>query len=105
MNKQVILISRYLDGDLNDVEVGELARALRDDPELVDRLDVGSFIHAQLLSWLNQDSSHGNELSIAAVDGQTQPTSDELFVVRSLRDAVSKSPMSQPPNSGGRSMP
>jgi hypothetical protein len=92
MNKQQLLISRYLDGELNNVEVAELAKALRDDPGLTDRLVVGSFIHSQLLNWLNQDTGHGNEIAIAAAEQSGRSASDDVFVSTKLRESFIDAP-------------
>jgi hypothetical protein len=51
-----LLISRYLDGELPDEEISELAKALETDVESVDRLVFTSLIHAQLLNWMDQQS-------------------------------------------------
>jgi len=57
-----LLISRYLDGDLADNEVAEMATALESDVASVDQLVFMALIHAQLLNWMDQ---HG-ELSESA---------------------------------------
>src|SRR6187200_2911332 len=66
-----ILISRYLDGELSDAEIGQLASVLETDVASVDQLVFNSFIHAQLLNWMDQQGEHtrdgasvfdGNEL-------------------------------------------
>jgi len=49
-----LLISRYLDGELSDAEIGQLASALETDVASVDQLVFNSFIHAQLLNWMDQ---------------------------------------------------
>jgi len=58
-----LLISRYLDGDLADDEVAELAAALGTDVASIDQLVFMSLIHAQLLNWMDQ---HGDVRESAA---------------------------------------
>lgn len=62
MNDVRLLISRYLDGELNDHEVAELASVLETDAAEVNVLVFTSFLHAQLLDWMN----HGSEQEGAA---------------------------------------
>jgi ferric-dicitrate binding protein FerR (iron transport regulator) len=47
------LISGYLDGELSGEEASELASALEKDAASVDRLVFHSFIHAQMLEWMD----------------------------------------------------
>jgi hypothetical protein len=102
MNNNQLLISRYLDGELNDIEVAQLAKEMRDDPGLVDRLVVGGFIHSQLLNWLNQDSGHEHEVALPAADERSRLASDELFVSTKLRETLIKSEAPQSRHSGPR---
>ncbi|HEX3598706.1 MAG TPA: hypothetical protein VHU84_01115 [Lacipirellulaceae bacterium] len=95
MNQHQLLISRYLDGELNNVEVAQLAQALRSDASLVDRLVVGGFIHSQLLNWLNQDSGHGHNAATSAAERRIQPARDEFFVATKLRETLIDSPLPQ----------
>ena len=95
MNQHQLLISRYLDGELNDVEVAQLAEVLRTDASLVDGLVVGGFIHSQLLNWLNQDSGQGHNAATPAGERRIQPASDEIFVATKLRETLIDSPVSQ----------
>jgi ferric-dicitrate binding protein FerR (iron transport regulator) len=48
------LISGYLDDDITDDQAQELAGVLESDPDAVDRLVIGSFVHSQLLDWMMQ---------------------------------------------------
>jgi ferric-dicitrate binding protein FerR (iron transport regulator) len=102
MNQNQLLISRYLDGELNDAEVAQLAKELRDDPGLVDRLVVGGFIHSQLLNWLNQDGDHGHGAATPAADERSRMASDELFVSTKLRETRINSPAPPPGHSEPR---
>jgi FecR protein len=54
MDSTHLLISRYLDGELTDEEVARLAAVLETDVASIDRLVFSSFIHAQLLNWMDQ---------------------------------------------------
>jgi len=54
MAKISLLISRYLDGELADDEIAELAAALGADSSSIDRLVFTGLIHAQLLNWMDQ---------------------------------------------------
>jgi hypothetical protein len=51
-----LLISRYLDGELAEDEVARLTAMLETDAAAVDALVFSSFIHAQLLHWMDQES-------------------------------------------------
>lgn len=54
MDSIQLLISRYIDGELADEEIGQLAAALQTDVSSIDRLVFTSFIHAQLSNWMDQ---------------------------------------------------
>jgi hypothetical protein len=54
MNNTQLLISRYLDGELADAEITQLAVVLETDVASVEQLVFSSFIHAQLLNWMDQ---------------------------------------------------
>ena len=56
-----LLISRYLDGELTDEEVSRLAAVLETDVASIDRLVFNSFIHAQLLNWMDQHGEQSSE--------------------------------------------
>jgi hypothetical protein len=102
MNEYQLLISRYIDGELNDAEVSTLAEKLRTDPELVQRLVLDSFIHTQLLNWLNQDSGDGAETAAGVPDGRGESTSDKVYVAAKLRETFLTSGGSRPRHSVGR---
>lgn len=61
MNNVNLLISRYLDGELTDAEIAQLAAVLETDIASVDRLVFNSFIHAQLLNWMDQQGEQIRE--------------------------------------------
>ena len=56
MSNVRLLISRYLDGELAEDEVAKLTAMLETDAAAVDALVSSSFIHAQLLHWMDQES-------------------------------------------------
>ena len=56
MSNVRLLISRYLDGELAEDEVARLTAMLETDAAAVDALVFSSFIHAQLLHWMDQES-------------------------------------------------
>jgi hypothetical protein len=56
-----LLISRYLDGDLTAADVARLAAVLETDVAAIDRLVFNSFIHAQLLNWMDQQDEQSAE--------------------------------------------
>jgi ferric-dicitrate binding protein FerR (iron transport regulator) len=58
MDNIQLLISRYIDGELTDEEIAELAAALQTDAASIDQLVFTSFIHAQLSNWMDQ---HGEQ--------------------------------------------
>ncbi|MGD9633730.1 MAG: hypothetical protein AB7G28_20320 [Pirellulales bacterium] len=47
------LISDYLDGELDADGAARLTELLRQDPTVVDQLVTDSFVHSQLLDWMN----------------------------------------------------
>src|SRR5688572_21705566 len=51
------LISGYLDAELSSEEANQLAGALETDAASVDRLVFHSFIHAQMLEWMDHQSA------------------------------------------------
>jgi hypothetical protein len=84
MNETRLLISRYLDGELNDEEVAALASVLESDAAEINVLVFTSFLHAQLLDWMDQDSEQGrvatainqaNELQLTTESGQANSSS------------------------------
>ena len=58
MDNIQLLISRYIDGELTDEEIAQLAAALQVDAASIDQLVFTSFIHAQLSNWMDQ---HGEQ--------------------------------------------
>jgi hypothetical protein len=65
--KTALLISGYLDGELSDEEAAQLVSAISLDERSLDRLVTGSFIHSQLLDWMDQP--HERSEAIAAYSG------------------------------------
>jgi hypothetical protein len=51
------LTSDYLDGDLSEGQVAQLEKILQADPAALDYFVVNSFIHFQMLDWLDQQHS------------------------------------------------
>lgn len=69
MDTTQLLISGYLDGELTDEEVRRLSESLESDEESLDQLVWNSFIHSQLLEWMDHESVQDHELAAAcAVD-------------------------------------
>jgi hypothetical protein len=62
--KVALLISGYLDGELSSEEAAELAGRLAADERSLDRLVSSSFIHSQLLDWMDQP--HARDFVAAA---------------------------------------
>jgi hypothetical protein len=86
MQNKHLLISRYLDGELTDAEIGQLAAVLETNVVSVDQLVVNSFIHAQLLNWMDQRTElihdgtsvfEGNELYGTTGLSAISPSVDE----------------------------
>jgi ferric-dicitrate binding protein FerR (iron transport regulator) len=50
----VQLISDFLDDELSSDQAKKLAGALESDPDAIDLLVMGSFVHSQLLDWMSQ---------------------------------------------------
>jgi ferric-dicitrate binding protein FerR (iron transport regulator) len=50
----VQLISDYLDDELTDDQAQKLTDVLDANPDAIDRLVMGSFVHSQLLDWMSQ---------------------------------------------------
>ena len=92
MNKNRLLISRYLDGELEADEVAELAEALQTDIVAIEWLVISTFIHSQLLSWLDQEREH--EHAVAAPFGRraTRPDTVGSSAIKPLRETPDKSP-------------
>ena len=63
MDTTQLLISGYLDGELTDDEVGRLAGVLESDAASLDRLVWNSFIHSQLLDWMDHECVHDHEMA------------------------------------------
>jgi hypothetical protein len=61
-----LLISRYLDGELTDDEVAQLAALLETNVASIDALVFSSFIHAQLLNWMDQEGEQTFESTTAS---------------------------------------
>jgi hypothetical protein len=59
MSNVRLLISRYLDGELAEDEVARLTAMLETDAAAVNVLVFTSFIHAQLLDWMDHQSDQG----------------------------------------------
>jgi hypothetical protein len=69
------LISDYLDDELTRDEAQKLADVLDADPDAINRLVMGSFVHSQLLDWMSQSRIMG----------------PAAFASRGFRDDLSKS--------------
>src|SRR2546421_9741801 len=65
MDNIQLLISRYIDGELADEEIAELAAALQIDAASIDQLVFTSFIHAQLSNWMDQHGERDPESGTA----------------------------------------
>jgi len=87
MEDNHLLISRYLDGELTDAEIAQLAAVLETDVASVDLLVFNSFIHAQLLNWMDQQGEQirdglsvfdGNELLGTMGVSTASPSADNL---------------------------
>lgn len=65
MDNTQLLISRYIDGELTDEEIAQLAAALQTDVASVDQLVFTSFIHAQLSNWMDQHGEQDPETATA----------------------------------------
>jgi hypothetical protein len=66
MESVKLLISAYLDNEINAQESEQLAACLQADNDAVDRFVMDSFIHSQLLYWLNEPVTAG-DMMIATV--------------------------------------
>jgi hypothetical protein len=71
-----LLISGYLDNELSADEAARLASMLERDDRSLDRLVSSSFIHSQLLDWMNQP--HVNADAIAAAISANGAASDSI---------------------------
>jgi ferric-dicitrate binding protein FerR (iron transport regulator) len=75
------LISGLLDDELSSEQAQKLAGALESDPDAIDRLVMGSFIHSQLLAWMSQSrlmdpaALVASDLSIGFSDSVADPMS------------------------------
>jgi hypothetical protein len=85
-----LLISRYLDGELSDAEIAQLAIVLECDVASVDQLVFNSFVHAQLLNWMDQQGEQirggasvfdGNDLLGRLGVSGMPPSADENYKV------------------------
>jgi ferric-dicitrate binding protein FerR (iron transport regulator) len=65
MDNIQLLISRYIDGELADEEIAQLATALQVDVASIDHLVFTSFIHAQLSNWMDQHGEQDPEAATA----------------------------------------
>jgi ferric-dicitrate binding protein FerR (iron transport regulator) len=65
MDPTQLLISRYIDGELTDEEIAQLAAALQTDAASIDQLVFTSFIHAQLSNWMDQQGEQDPETAKA----------------------------------------
>jgi FecR-like protein len=92
MAKIPLLISRYLDGELANDEIAELAAALQTDASSIDRLVFAGLIHAQLLNWMDQQYE--------APEGATAPDDDRQTGLAPWSPV--KSPVASAGNPSGR---
>ena len=76
MSNVRLLMSRYLDGELAEDEVARLAAMLETDAAAVNVLVFSSFIHAQLLDWMDQES---DQAYVAATTQDGRESSLETF--------------------------
>jgi hypothetical protein len=82
MNDTRLLISRYLDGELTDDEVAILAASLERDSAEVNVLVFTSFLHAQLLDWMDQSHERDRAASAMEVVRASQASdSDDMSIV------------------------
>jgi hypothetical protein len=77
------LISGYLDDELTDEEAARLATTLETDQRSLDRLVSNSFIHSQLLDWMDQPHVKDDAIAAAMVglDGDGCPNAWPTAVI------------------------
>jgi hypothetical protein len=86
------LISQYVDGELKDDQIAQLAAALEADVASVDRLVFAGFIHTQLITWLGNQGE-------AVHEGSSILENDELL------SAMASSGMAPPRDESRKVLP
>jgi hypothetical protein len=91
MNNTRLLISRYLDGELTENEIAELGATLELDAAEVNVLIFTSFLHAQLLDWMDQSRERNYAASAMHVvrSAQASARDDTSFPAEVARSEAS----------------
>jgi hypothetical protein len=71
MDNIQLWINGYLDDELTDHEREQLARALETDPMALDELVFDSFIHSQLLDWMDRQGVQDRVTSVENAAGES----------------------------------
>jgi hypothetical protein len=74
-----LLVSRFLDGELADDEIEQLAGRLRTDPDAVDRFVLAGFVHSQLNDWMDHRRVQDNAICGAIGAADAPRTRSTLF--------------------------
>ena len=85
MAKAAQLISDYLDGELDEAGLAQLAELLRNDATVVDQVVMDSFVHSQLHQWMNdrriQEEILADAFGSSSLGGWSRGSKDPLTAI------------------------